>query len=147
MAMELEPRIRLRQLIMRFVEEYAGAQHAHRVLTEDTRFLEPEDRERVLRHEREVVAAFAKAMSDYKPELDAAKLSKPLTMLLFGMINWMFTWLKPDGDLDHEAMAPIVADLFLGGLPAVAIKHGAVAAQPIPRSPRLTRKKLTVKES
>ena len=40
-------------------------------------------------------------------------------MLLFGMMNWMFTWLRPDGTLDHEAMAPVVADLFLGGLPAV----------------------------
>ena len=40
-------------------------------------------------------------------------------MLLFGMINWMFTWMKSDGALTHEAMAPIVADLFLGGLSAV----------------------------
>jgi hypothetical protein len=40
-------------------------------------------------------------------------------MLLFGMINWMFTWLRPDGRLAHADMAPIVADLFLGGLGAV----------------------------
>ena len=40
-------------------------------------------------------------------------------MLLFGMINWMFTWMKPDGKLDHAAIAPIVADLFLGGIGAV----------------------------
>ena len=46
-------------------------------------------------------------------------MAKPLTMLLFGMINWMFTWMRPDGRLDYDAMAPIVADLFLGGLPAV----------------------------
>ena len=49
----------------------------------------------------------------------AAELDKPLTMLLFGMINWMFTWLKPGGSLSHDDMAPIVADLFLGGLGAV----------------------------
>jgi hypothetical protein len=36
-------------------------------------------------------------------------------MLLFGMINWMFTWLKP-GHLSHDDMAPIVADLFLARL-------------------------------
>jgi hypothetical protein len=35
------------------------------------------------------------------------------------MINWMFTWLRPGGDLDHAAMAPIVADLFIGGLASV----------------------------
>ncbi|MDZ5459731.1 TetR/AcrR family transcriptional regulator [Azohydromonas lata] len=110
---------RLRELIRRFVEEYSGAQHAHRVLTEDVRFLEEADRERVVVKERRLVAGFAQAIQQLRPELDAASLSKPLTMLLFGMINWMFTWLRPDGGLNHEAMASVVADLFLGGVPAV----------------------------
>jgi TetR/AcrR family transcriptional regulator len=46
-------------------------------------------------------------------------------MLLFGMVNWMFTWMKPDGALSHETMAPIVADLFLGGLAAVHVRPAA----------------------
>jgi hypothetical protein len=40
-------------------------------------------------------------------------------MLLFGMMNWMFTWLQPKGALSHADMAPVVADLFFGGLAAV----------------------------
>ncbi len=120
MALELAPRERVEQLILRFVQAYAHAQHAHRVLTEDTRFLAPADRERVLGCERRVVSAFAKAIAAYKPELSAQQIVKPVTMLLFGMINWMFTWLQPDGALDHDAMAPLVVNLFLGGLPAVA---------------------------
>ncbi len=114
-------RERLEQLIHRIVAEYANAQDAHRVLTEDVKFLNPEDQARVLAKERLVVAAFARAVSDLRPELDSAALAKPLTMLLFGMINWMFTWLKPDGALTHDAMAPIVSDLFFGGIPAVRI--------------------------
>jgi TetR/AcrR family transcriptional regulator len=110
---------RLRELIRRFVQEYAHAQDAHRVLTEDVRFLVEEDRERVLEKERRLVEGFAQLLGQMRPEVGAAGLGKPLTMLLFGMINWMFTWLRPDGALDHEAMAPIVADLFLGGVPAV----------------------------
>ena len=108
-----------RELVRRIVEEYAGAQHAHRVLTEDVRFLNDDDRARVLGKEREVVAGFARAVTALRPDLKKAKLAKPMTMLLFGMINWMFTWLRPDGELDHAAIAPLVADLFLGGLPAV----------------------------
>jgi hypothetical protein len=53
-------------------------------------------------------------------------------MLLFGMINWMFTWLKPAEDEDgalgpqvsrltYEQMAPMVAELFFGGLGAVSV--------------------------
>ena len=115
----LAPELRLRMLIERFVQEYAHARHAHRVLTEDVRFLQAGDRERVLDKERAVVEAFAQAVAELRPDAGGAGLSKALAMLLFGMMNWMFTWLRPDGTLDHESMAPVVADLFLAGLPAV----------------------------
>ena len=111
----------VRRLIERFVLEYAGARHAHRVLTEDVKFLEPADQARVLELQRLVVSSFANAIAQVRPELVAADLHKPLAMLLFGMMNWMFTWLQPDGKLSHADMAPVVADLFLGGLGAVKI--------------------------
>ena len=109
----------LRTLVLRVVAEYAGAQDAHRVLTEDVRFLEDPERARILDTERRVVAGFARAIAAWQPAKAEAGLATPLTMLLFGMINWLFTWLKPDGGLSHEAIAPIVADLFTGGVPAV----------------------------
>ncbi|MDO8457275.1 MAG: TetR/AcrR family transcriptional regulator [Burkholderiaceae bacterium] len=117
-----DPTQRVRRLIEHFVLEYAGARHAHRVLTEDVKFLEPADQARVLELQRQVVVAFAQAVADARPELVAAHLHKPLAMLLFGMMNWMFTWLQPDGALSHADMAPVVADLFLGGLGAVKIQ-------------------------
>jgi AcrR family transcriptional regulator len=119
LAQESAPAARLRLLIGRLVEEYANAQNEHRVLTEDVKFLQPPDRERVLAKEREVVAAFARVVAALRPDLRDAALSTPLTMLLFGMVNWMFTWMKPQGPLSYEAMAPVVTDLFLGGLQAV----------------------------
>ena len=119
LAQDLAPELRLRTLIRRIVEAYAGAQHAHRVLTEDVRFLEPTDRNRILDQERVVVRGFAQAVAGLRPELAQAQLATPMTMLLFGMINWMFTWLQPGGALDYDTLAPMVADLFLGGLPAV----------------------------
>jgi len=118
-AERLAPEPRLRSLIEGFVREYASAQNAHRVLTEDVKFLDDADRERVLEGQRAVIGAFADAIAALRPDLRGARLDKPLTMLLFGMINWMFTWMQPDGRLTHEDMAPLVADLFFGGLPAV----------------------------
>ena len=112
----------VRRLIERFVLEYAGARHAHRVLTEDVKFLESADQARVLELQRQVVNSFANAIAQVRPELIAADLHKPLAMLLFGMMNWMFTWLQPDGKLSHADMAPVVADLFLGGLGAVKLQ-------------------------
>ena len=114
------PEARVRRLIAAFLDVYAGAQAEHRVLTEDVRFLPTADRRRVIDGERKVVAAFADAIAEARPGLRAHELDKPLTMLLFGMMNWMFTWLKPRGALSHAEMAPVVADLFFGGLGAVA---------------------------
>ena len=128
----LAPEARVRRLIECFLEAYADAQPAHRVLTEDVKFLAPADRKRVLDGEREVVAAFAEAIALARPELRDVELDKPLTMLLFGMMNCMFTWLRPRGAYTHALMAPVVADLFFGGLNAVrldALEPRATVAQ------------------
>jgi AcrR family transcriptional regulator len=113
------PERALREMVRRVVEEYAGAQDAHRVLTEDVKFLEASDRDRILDKERVIVRGFAQAVGALHPAMQRATLTTPLTMLLFGMINWMFTWMRPAGSIDYDAMAQIVADLFLGGVGAV----------------------------
>lgn len=118
---ELPPEPRLRLLIQRFVEEYRDAQNEHRVLTEDVRFLEPADQKRILNGERKVVKAVADAMCAVRPELDRSRMAKPLAMLLFGMINWMFMWFKPEGELTHERMAVVVSELLFGGIGAVSL--------------------------
>ena len=88
------------------------------MLTEDVRFLRSRTASVCLRQERRVVAAFADAIARIRPDA-AARFDKPLTMLLFGMINWMFTWLKPDGALTMSRWRRSCADLFLGGIGAV----------------------------
>ena len=127
-ALPLAPEPMFRELVRRIVVEYADAQHAHRVLTEDVKFLQAPDRQRVLDKERAVVAGFAAVVGAVRPELAQAALAKPMTMLLFGMINWMFTWMKPGGALGHAELAPMVADLFLGGLPAVRLGEAVLRA-------------------
>ena len=119
-AQALPPQAHLQALIERFMQAYASAAHEHRVLTEDVKFLSDEDRDAVLAAQRRVVAAFASGVAACRPELQAAGLHTPLAMLLFGMINWTFTWLKADGALGHEALATVVTALFFGGLPAVS---------------------------
>jgi TetR/AcrR family transcriptional regulator len=126
-----------------FMAAYADSQAQHRVLTEDVKFLRGR-RSRVPRREREVVAA-SRSASRGGPDW-AASCDKPLTMLLFGMMNWMFTWLRRTA-ADPSDMTPVVADLFFGGLrvrapprsslPAAGrpARHAPSAAAPRPRPP------------
>jgi TetR/AcrR family transcriptional regulator len=116
-ARRLLPADELRALIEAFMAAYAGAQHEHRVLTEDVKFLPDAQRAEVEAVEKRVVAAFAGTIGRVRTDLKAR--ATPLAMLLFGMINWTFTWLKPGGALTHAQLAPMVVQLFFGGLPAV----------------------------
>ena len=120
-AERLAPADELDALIRRFTAAYADAQHEHRVLTEDVKFLRDDERAAVGAGQRRVVAAFAAAIGRVRPEL--LPQATPLAMLLFGMINWTFTWMKPGGQLTHATLAPMVAALFFGGLPAVEAPH------------------------
>ena len=33
----------------------------------------------------------------------------------------MFTWFKRDGELTHASLAPVVVDLFFGGMAAIKV--------------------------
>jgi len=138
------PGERLTVLVERFLAEYAQAQNSHRVLTEDVRFLPPAEQAKILDKERYVVQSFANGVAALRPDLARQKLAKPMAMLLFGMLNWMFTWLRPNGPLTHAAVTPLVLNLFFEGVrnmpvPVLAAKPTR-AARPTPvvgkRAPR-----------
>ena len=130
-GLKLPAEAHLRELIGRFTKAYARARDEHRVLTEDVKFLADIERAAVVAGQRRVVDAFASAVARCRPDLAEAELSRPLAMLLFGMINWTFTWLRPSGALTHETLAPLVTELFFGGLPSVQAAS-ASAAVPSP---------------
>jgi AcrR family transcriptional regulator len=115
-AERLPPAAHLRRLVDAFMAEYEHSAERHRVLVQDVKYLERTHRARVLARERKVVDSFAAVIAELAPEASARGLRTPLAMILFGMINWTFTWLKDRGPLTYPDMAPIVTDLFLGGI-------------------------------
>ena len=118
-ARPLAPAARVRRLIERFMAAYEDAAAYHRVLVQDVKYLKPAHRNHVNAKQRRVVQAYADAIAAAAPQLAGDALLKPVTMTLFGMINWTFTWLKDDGPVRYADMAPVVADLFLRGVAAV----------------------------
>lgn len=118
-AEALPPAAHLRRLIELFMAEYEHSAARHRVLVQDVKYLQRAHRSRVLAKERKVVLGYADVVKKLAPQSDRDDLIKPLTMMLFGMINWTFTWFKERGPLSYADMAPVVADLFLGGIARV----------------------------
>ncbi|MBX9962050.1 MAG: TetR/AcrR family transcriptional regulator [Burkholderiales bacterium] len=119
-AEALEPEAHFRALVSRFMQAYQHSQAQHMVLVQDVKFLGEAERATVIAKERAVVDAFAAAIAKLKPRWTRKALRVPLAMILFGMINWTFTWLRADGPLRYEDMAEVVADIFLHGVTAQA---------------------------
>jgi AcrR family transcriptional regulator len=127
-AEKLSPDTHLRALVTRFMQEYQHSQAQHMVLVQDVKFLADAQRAQIVAKERRVVNAVAQAISALKPRLSKRTLRVPLAMILFGMINWTFTWLRADGPLTYESMAKVVSDIFLHGITGAAARTQANTA-------------------
>ena len=116
---------RLPALIRAFLDEYRTSQAHHMILLHDLRFLPSGQAAGVRGNQRRVVSAFAAAIrASYALPADAEVL-RPLTMMLFGMMNWTFTWLQPDagaprkGRISYAEYADMVATVFGSGAGAI----------------------------
>lgn len=112
----LAPAAHLRRLIERFMAAYRDAGAHHRVLVQDVKYLSSAHKRRIDAKQRAIVQSFADAIAAVSPDLKRGSLLKPVTMTLFGMMNWTFTWLDERGPVSYPQMAQVVADLFLRGV-------------------------------
>ncbi len=111
---------RLRLLIGRVLECYRDADDLHQVQITGMRILPPERAEQLKALERRIVARFGAVLREVNPALDAGRpLLKPVTMSLFGMLNWVYMWFRPDGGLSRDEYADLATALILDGVRAV----------------------------
>jgi AcrR family transcriptional regulator len=115
-ASPLAPEERLRALTRAFVALYVDAAARQRVLLNELSRLPDEQRKIVVGIQRRLIEIVEKIIAELRPELSGrAALKRPSAMLYFGMINWMHTWLDPQGRARPERIAELAADSFLNG--------------------------------
>lgn len=120
-APSLPARQRLRRLIGAVLEHYRGADNRHKVQLNATAALSEEQRKEILTLERRIVQRFSVILREINPNLDNPNrpLLTPVTMSLFGILNWAYTWFKDNKYLAREDYADMVTNLLLGGINAV----------------------------
>ena len=114
----LDDRAALHELIRSFLEEYETSATRHVALLNDTKFLGDEQRELILNRQRDVVSAVTRFLRRAYPHRLNPVNQTAVTMMLFGMINWTFTWLRPGGAMSYAAFAEEVIAMVEGGLAA-----------------------------
>ena len=117
----LSPDQRLRQLVGSVLEAYRGADNEHKVQLNVASTLSEAQREEILMIERRIVRRFSTVLDQLNPELKDRErpLLTPVTMSLFGMMNWMYMWFREGGRISREDYADVATTLILEGIRAV----------------------------
>jgi TetR/AcrR family transcriptional regulator len=127
------PEARLRAMTGALLEAYRDADGEHKIQIAELSRLPPEQQSELRDMERTLVRRFADVIALARPALSGAEgLVKPVTMSLFGMLNWHYMWFRPDGPLTREAYADLAVRLVLDGTAALA----APAVAPTPPTRR-----------
>jgi AcrR family transcriptional regulator len=112
----LDDRAALHELVRSFLEEYEHSATRHAALLHDTKFLGEVQRDLILNRQRDVVSAVTRFLRRAYPVRVIEANQTPVAMMLFGMINWTFTWLRPGGAMSYTAFAEEVIAMLEHGL-------------------------------
>ena len=99
---ELPPVERLRLAIGQVLENYRDADNHHKVQLNGMGTLPDSQKAEIREIERRIVRFFSGIIDQINPRLDTEKpLLMPVTMSLFGMLNWVYMWFRPNGPISR----------------------------------------------
>ena len=108
--------LKLKKIISQFMIEYKTSKNRHKILIQDIEFLKPSRQKKIKSLQMKVVRSVGKILKKINPQIDEVKDLMPVTMGLFGMINWTFTWINPSGKMTYKDVSDLFTNIFINGL-------------------------------
>jgi TetR/AcrR family transcriptional regulator len=123
---KLAPRSRLRALIGAVLGAYRDADDEHKIQINELRKLPIARKKELIALERALVSIFADAVAAAVPSIaNRSVLLKPVTMSLFGMMNWHYMWFREKGPVSRDDYADMVTTLLIEGAQALGGERSA----------------------
>ncbi|HEV2751462.1 MAG TPA: TetR/AcrR family transcriptional regulator [Gemmatimonadales bacterium] len=101
-----------------FIRHHVGFFTAHmaemKVLSHEANSLGGERLRKVSAIKRRYVDLLERLLRDVAPD-DPAVERSAAAYVLFGMMNWIYNWYDPTGEIDPERLAGLIARIFSGG--------------------------------
>jgi AcrR family transcriptional regulator len=113
-----DPLERLQTFIRHHVTFFTGHMAEMKVLSHEANSLGGERQRRVSAIKRRYVDLLEGLLSDAAPD-DPAVERSAAAYVLFGMMNWIYNWYDPAGEIDPERLASLIARTFIGGFAEV----------------------------
>ena len=110
-------RIHLRDLIRGLLWQYREAGNTHKLLTFELPVLPADQQSELRAAERRIMTRFDAALAAAAKEAGrTTPLDGPRAMMLFGTLNWTYTWFREDGTLSLDAYCELVTDSTIASL-------------------------------
>jgi AcrR family transcriptional regulator len=116
---DASPEEHLFGLVRATLFSYREADALHKVQRNELEKLDTDQQQALRALERKIVTTMARAVKRLNPKLmekDEAQLLKPITMSLFGMLNWTYLWFRDDGPMNREDYARFATRLLVEGV-------------------------------
>jgi len=121
---------RLEGIVRNHLRFFVDNMSEMKVLSHEADALTGEYQTQISARKREYVATVQSCVDQLAPHHDAAD-RRVATFALFGMMNWIYTWYRPDHDVSVDRLSANVLQIFLGGVGAGILKtlvSGAASA-------------------
>src|ERR1700754_1439770 len=128
------PQGRLKTIIATLLEQYRHADAEHQVQIGSLKLLPKEKQQPLLAMERVLVDILAAALAAARPSVSHKRVLKPLTMTVFGMLNWHYLWFREGGPMTRAEYADFVTRLVLAGAADAAATVSRSTGKPKPAS-------------
>lgn len=113
---ETNPEASLRAMVKALLKAYGEFEDQHRIQLAGLSSLSADNLENIHSLERQLVGLFAEIISRLIPnEEQSQRMLKPITMSLFGMLNWHYKWFRQEGPMNREQYADLATGLILYG--------------------------------
>ncbi|HEX4627634.1 MAG TPA: TetR/AcrR family transcriptional regulator [Gemmatimonadales bacterium] len=111
---EAEPVERLQAFIRHHVAFFTAHMAEMKVLSHEATSLTVERQRKVNAIKRRYVDLLEALLRDVAPDEQAVERGAA-AYALFGMMNWIYNWYDPAGEIDPERLAGLIARIFVGG--------------------------------
>jgi AcrR family transcriptional regulator len=123
----LDPVQRLTRFIDNHLDYFASHMPEMKVLSHEAGALEGDYLARVNDIKREYTRALMDILADVEEAYGPGHVNRRVaTYALFGMMNWIYNWYDPLGDVAVQALAQYVCRLFLGGYVGLPVSEASL---------------------
>jgi len=108
-----DPQTCLRAMVRAILAEYEDADAEHKLQLDALQTLPNAQQAPLITLQRRITGRMRDVVTALTPDTATAM---PATMTVFGILNWVYMWHRPEGGMSREAYAEFASDFILGGL-------------------------------